>query len=287
MEGKVTYNHKSLLSGSLQVEAGGAVVEEKTITENGTYNPPTGVDGFAPVIVNVPERVPILQPKNINTNGQYLPEEGYDGFSEVNVNVPVYEPTLTNLYADSNGTYTPGQGIDGYNLVEVDVPEPILISKSITENGTYTPGVGVDGYDEVIVNVQPSGAFYHFESAFNGQIVVRIKYSLINGKLETTETLWFFNGYEKPSTDVIIPDNLLSYVPIVNSDVFMTSAYSSNTSETQLGWLGFLYPSNPTSRKLRSWTINTASLLAGTFWAVLDPSGTTPQTNEWFDPFDI
>ena len=34
---------------------GGGTVEELIITSNGTYNPPTGIDGFAPVVVNVPQ----------------------------------------------------------------------------------------------------------------------------------------------------------------------------------------------------------------------------------------
>lgn len=33
--------------------ASGAVVQPLSVTENGTYNPPSGVDGYAPVIVNV------------------------------------------------------------------------------------------------------------------------------------------------------------------------------------------------------------------------------------------
>lgn len=34
---------------------GGGVIEELTITSNGTYNPPTGIDGYAPIVVNVPQ----------------------------------------------------------------------------------------------------------------------------------------------------------------------------------------------------------------------------------------
>ena len=34
---------------------GGGTVEELTITSNGTYNPPAGIDGYAPVVVNVPQ----------------------------------------------------------------------------------------------------------------------------------------------------------------------------------------------------------------------------------------
>lgn len=34
---------------------GGGTVEELTITSNGTYNPPAGIDGYAPIVVNVPQ----------------------------------------------------------------------------------------------------------------------------------------------------------------------------------------------------------------------------------------
>lgn len=38
---------------SVQWGGGSAVVEPLSITQNGTYNPPSGVDGYAPVTVNV------------------------------------------------------------------------------------------------------------------------------------------------------------------------------------------------------------------------------------------
>ena len=52
---------------------GGGTVEELTITSNGTYTPPTGIDGFAPVVVNVPQDgSPPESAFNITGNCSYM-----------------------------------------------------------------------------------------------------------------------------------------------------------------------------------------------------------------------
>ena len=49
----------AISSGKLEARSvqwgggGGAVVQPLSVTQNGTYNPPSGVDGYAPVVVNV------------------------------------------------------------------------------------------------------------------------------------------------------------------------------------------------------------------------------------------
>lgn len=48
------HNVKDYAEANVQVPGGGsAVVQPLSVTQNGTYNPPSGVDGFAPVTVNV------------------------------------------------------------------------------------------------------------------------------------------------------------------------------------------------------------------------------------------
>lgn len=42
------------LTGVLSIGGNPAVIEPKTITENGTYTAPSGVDGYNPITVNVP-----------------------------------------------------------------------------------------------------------------------------------------------------------------------------------------------------------------------------------------
>ena len=52
---------------------GGGTVEELTITSNGTYNPPTGIDGYAPVVVNVPQDgSPPAEAFNITGDCEYM-----------------------------------------------------------------------------------------------------------------------------------------------------------------------------------------------------------------------
>ena len=50
------------------------VIEELTVTENGTYTAPTGVDGYSPIKVNVPIPDGYIKPSgtlNIDANGTY------------------------------------------------------------------------------------------------------------------------------------------------------------------------------------------------------------------------
>ena len=74
-------------------DAGGVanpVIEPLSITENGTYTAPEGVDGYTPVVVNVPIPDGYIQPsgtKDITSNGTHSVTE----FAEVNVNVPTGE----------------------------------------------------------------------------------------------------------------------------------------------------------------------------------------------------
>ena len=73
-----------------------AVINPLSITENGTYQVPEGVDGYNPVSVNVPSVTPVLETLSVTENGTYTPGSGVDGFSQVSVNVSggaVYSPT--------------------------------------------------------------------------------------------------------------------------------------------------------------------------------------------------
>lgn len=136
------------------------VVESLSVTENGIYNAPSGVDGFTPVDVNVPQREPVLESLSVTDNGTYTPSAGKDGFDSVDVNVPKEHHNVTSKSITANGTYN-STGDEVWNSVDVNVPqrEPVLESLSVTENGSYTPSTGVDGYNSVTVNVTQSGGF--------------------------------------------------------------------------------------------------------------------------------
>lgn len=65
-----------------------AVTEELSVTENGTWEPGTGVDGFSKVVVNVPDTPAVIEPLDVTENGIYTAPNGVDGYSPVTVNVP-------------------------------------------------------------------------------------------------------------------------------------------------------------------------------------------------------
>jgi hypothetical protein len=129
-------------------------LEALTATENGSYRPESGVDGWDRVNVAVPERQPVTEPLSVTANGQYEPSEGVDGFSDVTVNVPERVPVTESLSVTQNGTYEPDTGIDGYDRVTVAVPPtiPDIEPLTVTANGTYT--ASGDGFNPVVVNVE-------------------------------------------------------------------------------------------------------------------------------------
>ena len=101
----------------------------------------------------------VIQPLSISQNGTYEAPSGVDGYSPIRVNVvsPTAEPVVRELSVSQNGTYTPEEGVDGFAPVVVEVPPPVLESLEVTENGTYTPPDGVDGFSQVVVNTPVGG----------------------------------------------------------------------------------------------------------------------------------
>lgn len=242
----------------------------------------------------------VLIEKTITENGTYVARnEKADGYSKVVVNTPsgptpVFDQLDVEITENGDYTYTPTH--DGFDSVDisVDVPseEPVLVSKTITENGTYEASDdNADGYSQVTIDVAGGGGetkYYEYIRALNGQVIVRVEYPDAE-RTYASKTLWFFNGFYTNGTDQSIPDNLWPYLPWgYSSTVLMSSGYSDSTSETQIGWVGFLYPNyrDPSYTKFRTWTMNKGQTMAGTFWGVLDISGEETQITEWFDPYE-
>ena len=111
------------------------VIEELTVTENDTYTPGPGVNGFSPVIVDVPG--PVLVQLTATENETYLPGTGEDGFSSVVVNVPAPAPVTVPLSVTENGTYTPEQGVDGFSQVNVNVADITISPVHVGINNGY------------------------------------------------------------------------------------------------------------------------------------------------------
>lgn len=126
------------------------VIDELSVTRNGTYTPGSGVDGFSPVIVDVPQSGGVIESKTITENGTYTAGSGVDGFNPVTVQVA---PLLEDRYFNANGQYGPTEGYDGIRFLTVEVPVPTITPITLTENGTYTDPHG-NGCNPITVNVQ-------------------------------------------------------------------------------------------------------------------------------------
>ena len=113
---------------------GSAVIQPLSVTQNGTYTAPSGVDGYSPVTVNVPTPAPNLQSKSVSPSvSQQIvtADTGYDGLSDVTVaGMNLQNKSLT---VTENGTQTinPDSGYDGLNSVALtvnvqggDIPDP-------------------------------------------------------------------------------------------------------------------------------------------------------------------
>ena len=125
----------------------------------------------------------IIKSLSISANGVYTASSGVDGYNPITVNVPQKEPNIQNLSISTNGTYTAPSGTDGYSPVVVDV-QPNLENITITANGTYSH-TGKDGYDQVVVNVPQQGLTELVVPTLEYLNYKGSLYSLIGGGLNT------------------------------------------------------------------------------------------------------
>lgn len=142
---------------------GSAVLGEKTITANGTYNASDdSLDGYSSVNVNVPDPVINLQSKSVTPSetSQTVTADGtYDALEQVTVDAIPSDYIGSSVSRKTAQTYTPGslqqvisagQYLDGNQIIS---PVPTE-TKSITTNGVYTPSEG-NYFESVTVSVSP------------------------------------------------------------------------------------------------------------------------------------
>lgn len=91
---------------------GEAVISSLSVTSNGVYRVPQGVDGYNPVTVDVPAQEFVTETLSVSVNGTYTPGTGVDGYSQVTVNVPEQkvEETFTVTPSIVMQTVTPTAG---------------------------------------------------------------------------------------------------------------------------------------------------------------------------------
>ena len=155
------------LIGRLSVSGGSEpVLDTLNVTENGTYTPPSGTDGYDEVNVNVPSITPVLSTLSVTENGTYTPPSGTDGYNEVNVNVPSVTPVLTSITITENGRYYPPSGVDGYNDIRVSLHNYLADGNSVLFFDS-THGLVVSFYAEAVNSVENLSSHYNNPKFYN------------------------------------------------------------------------------------------------------------------------
>ena len=154
-----------------------ARIKPLTVTSNGIYNRGVGVDGFAPVEVNVPKKIPVIQSLTVISNGTYTAPDGVDGYSPVVVNVPDrydegYRDGYKDGYDDAKKKYE--------KIVDTVADNGPVTADDVDELNDLLPWVDFTKISEVTVDgLTGSDTYFRVDRVTNGS-AIGLRLVLIN-----------------------------------------------------------------------------------------------------------
>ena len=151
----------------LSIETGGNY-QSKTlnVTQNGNYNllPDQEFDALSNVNISVSVS-PVLQNKTVTENGSYSADSGYDGLGTVIVNVSGSQINNQNKTVTENGVYTADSGYTGLGTVTVNVPTGEGIQEFSSEQAMKN--AGLEAGDKAVVYNSTDKLVGYYEVAQN------------------------------------------------------------------------------------------------------------------------
>ena len=151
------------------------------------------------------------------------------------------------VYSDGGSGQTHAYTIPGSS-------RPILLEKLyVSQNGVILPNAGYDGFGTVTVNVSGGGGGSYFCNEDN------TLGCLIEQKDGDLYETWYFNGFTKNSSDVVVPTMIRGLQP---TGLLLSYAYTDPDAPYN-ACIGF-YNGN-----IRSWDSALSYIMGGTFYAKL------------------
>ena len=153
------------------------VVEALSVSENGTYTPREGVDGFAPVEVEVE---PAIQSLEVSLNGVYTAPEGVDGYSPITVNVQRNSFVTTDYqglayaYISTSGSYYQNNGekvyYSSYFHVQANKQYALFVGalESDRNRCQFYSGKSFSDFSQYVENSGPNQVIYAATNNISG-----------------------------------------------------------------------------------------------------------------------
>lgn len=184
------------LEGSIKTIGKIPVINELNVSKNGTYTAPTGVDGYSPVKVNVPE--PVLNTLNVAENGTYTPSSNVDGYNEVVVNVPTNNPNI--IMGDRVLMQSQGGSVqinyDNSKTLETD-KYYLFAFKLLADNGQYYYRNFILKWSGTITRFEFNNYFNFFIDVYEGLLYITFTSGTVpytfNGKITELNNTFIYN----------------------------------------------------------------------------------------------
>lgn len=243
------------------------VIEPLSVTENGTYTAPTGVDGYSPVSVTVPSGpTPVIEPITITENGIYTVPSGVDGYSPITVNVEsgggfvvdTYSQLLSSVF-DTESSILGGNTIEVAFYAESYVNDGHIVGQSYATTGstfhltTYSNKWFIGGTNEASFNADSDCPLYGAdivykaktgEVSMNGVVkttnftmpsdrsAFTYKLNTRGGKVSTRNIYKYRYVKVYDSNNVLICHWEFGHIPIGDSAIYLAHEIISGTYKT-------------------------------------------------------
>lgn len=141
------------MAGAIAQIHGEPVLEALSVTENGTYDPSSGKDGFSQAIVNVPNSYAAGDEGKVVDNGALVAQSSQNITANGTYDTTLKNEAVVNV-PNSYSASDEGKVVDNGALVA-------QTSQTITENGTYDTTIN----NSITVNVSGGGGINRFGKA--------------------------------------------------------------------------------------------------------------------------